>query len=264
MNPLTILQRVKAEPAPIRLVASRLLWRSRLSGRFVIQRAGYRIRFHPSAVSAEAWRRPRFVSAEEQFVSNVLQPGNTYIDVGANVGLIALRAASIVGPSGRVVAIEAHPRTVEFFADNVRLNGFSQVSVVHAAVGEEAGVLHLSSERSDDQNHVTESGIEVPMRPLDDLTPPGPIALLKVDVEGFELPVFRGAADTLSRTRTILFESWDQHVARYGYDVRDTLSLLEAAGFSLSRLGDDGEKRIDVEHLSPRCENLVARRSQSS
>jgi FkbM family methyltransferase len=254
---------LREESKPLRFIVSRALLRSRLSRAFVVQRAGYRVRFHPSAVSAQAWLEPSSTSAEESFVAQTLRPGDFYVDVGANVGLLALRAATIVGPKGQVIAIEAHPRTFGYLADNIRLNGFEVVRPIHSAVGEERGTLHFTDVRSDDQNHVVPAGgagFEVSVRPLDELVPPGSIALLKVDVEGFELPVFRGATNVLGRSRVILFESWDRHAARYGYRVPEVLSLLRSAGFRIYRLHQKGLSPIEDGHTSPVCENLVAQR----
>lgn len=254
--------RLRAEPHPWRLVCSRLLWRAGLSTRFVIERKGYRVRFHPSAVSAEAWIAPQQSVEEEEFVASRLRAGDTYVDVGANVGLLALRAASVVGRTGRVIAIEAHPRTAGFLADNVALNGFAQVQVVHRAVGESDGTLTFTDFVSDDQNHVQVdgAGVAVRVQRLDELVPAGPIALLKVDVEGFELAVFRGAEGVLDRTQAVLFESWDRHATRYGHTAAEVVALLRARGFRVHRLVRGALEPVIGPGGSPSCENLVALR----
>jgi hypothetical protein len=77
-------------------------------------------------------------------------------------------------------------------------------------------------------------------------------------VEGFELPVFRGAPAVLARTRAILFESWDQHAARYGFVVAEVLSLLRQSGFVLYRLAGEELQPIVGPGGSSACENLVA------
>lgn len=252
--------RLRAESHPLRFLMSRALWRTGLSRHFVVSRNGYRVRFHPSAVAAAVWHDPGHSSQEEAFVASRLRPGDRYVDVGANVGLLALRAATLVGPTGQVLAIEAHPRTYRFLSENAALNRFDRMQTVHSAVGEREGTVSFSDYLSDDQNHVVVggAGVAVRVQRLDDLVPDGPIALLKVDVEGFELPVFRGAPRVLSRTRAILFESWDRHAARYGFAVADVVSLLREAGFVLYRLVGGELQPIDGVGGSPACENLVA------
>lgn len=258
MNPRRLWSRIRAEPRPLRFLVSRALWRAGISHWFIVRRNGYRVRFHPSAVSAAVWADPTHPSEEEAFVASRLRAGDSYVDVGANVGLLTLKAASLVGPTGRLIAIEAHPRTHRFLAENVALNGFANVQVIHRAVGDTDGTVRFSDYLSDDQNHVVVggAGVDVPMQRLDELVPAGPIALLKVDVEGFELPVFRGAPGVLARTRAVLFESWDQHTARYGFAVADVLDLLRASGFTLYRITDGQLQAIEVGG-SPSCKNLV-------
>jgi FkbM family methyltransferase len=261
-----IRSRVTNEPRPVRFLASRLLWRAGLSRLFTSERNGYRVRFFPSAVSAFAWANPGVETAEETFVARTLRPGDTYVDVGANVGLLALRAAATVGPTGRVIAVEAHPRTARFLRENVRLNGFANVRVIAAAVGEAAGEVAFQDRYSDDQNAVDTSGsgqLVVSMQPLDTLLPEaevGRVALLKVDVEGFELWALRGGRDVLRRTDRVLIESWTEHAARFGYQVTEVFELLTSAGFTLHRFAG-GELRPVPPDWEPRsCENVVGLR----
>lgn len=263
-----IVRRLRREERPIRFLTSRVLWHGGVSAWFDVRRAGdvpgeYRVRFFPSSISSQAWVYPDHVNEEEAFIARTLQPGQTYVDVGANVGLLVLRAASVVGSAGRVVAVEAHPRTSTFLRGNVALNGFGNVEVESCAVGEARGTVSFSDRRSDDQNAVdpARGGVEVPLVPLDELLPASRVPrvhLLKIDVEGFELPALRGAAALLQRVDRILFESRTSHCARYGYDPREVYDLLRAAGFRLRRLGETGEIPADFTPVG--TENLVAER----
>ena len=242
-----MIRRIAEEERPLRFIASRVLWRSGLSTHFLIRRqagpGAYRLRFFPSAVSSMAWAYPDRMAEEEAFVARELQPGDVYVDVGANVGMLALRAASIVGPEGRVVAVEAHPRTAAFLAENVRLNGFEHVEIERVAVGDAPGEISFTDRRSDDQNGVSPDGsgsVRVPVTTLDDLLPAARLPhvhLLKIDVEGFELSALRGATQLLSRVDRLLFESSPALCARYGYRCRDVHDLLRSAGFRLRHLG---------------------------
>ncbi|HST57932.1 MAG TPA: FkbM family methyltransferase [Longimicrobium sp.] len=263
-----IVRRLARERRPVRFLVSRVLWHGGVSRWFAVRRAGdapgaYRVRFFPSSVSSYAWIYPDHVNEEEGFVARTLQPGQTYVDVGANVGLLALRAASVVGASGTVVAVEAHPRTARFLRENVAMNGFGNVQVESCAVGEARGTVSFSDRHSDDQNAVDPAGggLEVPMVPLDELLPASRVPrvhLLKMDVEGFELHALRGATDLLSRVDRILIESSTSHSAKYGYTARAVYDLLRDAGFRLRRLGDTAE--IAPDFAPVRTENLVGER----
>lgn len=259
-------ERIASEPRPLRFLVSRALWRAGVSHRLVVQRRGYRVRFFPSAVSAMAWVYPTTENSEERFVARVLRPGDTYVDVGANVGLLALRGAAEVGPAGRVIAVEAHPRTASFLRANVALNDFRHVQVIASAVGDRAGTVSFQDRYSDDQNAVDPSArgtLTVPLDTLDALVLPqvaGRVALLKVDVEGFELWALRGGAGLLARTDRVLIESWDEHARRFGYDVGEVFALLRDAGFTLHRLIGDDLLPLPAGWRPTSCENVVGLR----
>ncbi len=77
-----------------------------------------------------------------------LQPGDTFIDVGAHIGYLSLPIAKRVGPSGKVIALEPSPTSLELLRRNVALNGFNWVTVVDAAASDKDGLarLHMSSQ----------------------------------------------------------------------------------------------------------------------
>jgi FkbM family methyltransferase len=233
--------RVLASP---RAVAGRLLWRTGLCRALTVRTDLYRLRFFPTALSCAMWTDPRARHADEAFFRRVLGPADTVVDVGANVGTLTLAAAALVGPEGRVWSIEAHPRTLRYLCANVAANGFTNVRTVHAAAGESEGFLRLTDSRLDDQNRVSANGhgVLVPVRRLDDLVPEGPVRLLKIDVEGFELSVLRGARELLDRTDYVYFEYGALAYARYGYGLDDVRGLLGASGFGLFEVAE-GELR---------------------
>jgi len=236
-----------------RFVASRLLWASRTSRLVTIQADGYKLRFHPSSVSAAMFCNPTFFREEETLLQRLLHPGDCFVDVGANVGTLSLAAARIVGEQGRVVAIEAHPKIARYLTDNVALNGFTNVQVIHSAAGKDNTHVYLSDRRSDDQNAVGEVGIRVPMRRLDDLIAPRKVRLLKIDVEGLEYMVLQGAKRLLRHTDFVQFESWEVRSRKYGYSTQDVIHLLEGCGFHVD---------VPKGYASEKYENLLARRAE--
>jgi FkbM family methyltransferase len=227
---------------PVRNLAGRLLWQTGLCRRFTIRKDGYSLRFFPSSVSCAYWIDPDARADDERVVTRMLDPGGTYVDVGANVGTLAAAAAMKVGPSGRVVAVEANPTIAGFLRENMLLNGFGHVQVHNRAVGSAPGTIRISQRRADDMNFVSDEGdgITVEMTTLDDLAGGlGTIDLLKIDVEGFEKFVLEGAAKTLAAARNVYIELFDENFARYGYGSREILGRLEAAGFTCFVVGQD-------------------------
>jgi FkbM family methyltransferase len=255
--------RLREQKRPVRFLLSRILWHSGLSRGFVIERERYRLRFSRSAVAAQYWLGDDPLREDEAFYARYLRPGDTVVDVGANIGLLTVLASSLVGESGRVFAFEPHPATFQSLQDNVELNQATNVEAGNFAVGAHAGRVHLSDGRSDDQNSVvTSGGREVAMDTLDALLAgKAPrIDLLKVDVEGYEKFVFEGAAHSLARTQCVYFEAGNPRAGEFGYSESEVLKQLSSAGLSLFRWDEAGLTRVAADYVPPRCENLIALR----
>lgn len=152
------------------------------------------------------WLEGERAIAERHLLARLVAPGDRVVDVGANLGYYALLFARAVRPGGRVDCFEPEPQNVETLAENVRANRLEKSVRVHpVAVGEKAGSVRLDPGLN---GVVTEHGaLEVPVRRLDDLDDlhGRPVDFLKVDVEGYEGPVLRGAARLLARDRPGLF-----------------------------------------------------------
>jgi FkbM family methyltransferase len=120
------------------------------------------------------------------------RPGDTVVELGAEYGTETLFLSRMVGSEGRVVAVEAHPRTCGGLGEMVRLNKLSNVTVVHAAVGDVTGVTTISDDNPRD-NTVGVGEVEVPALTLRELLARQHISrvdLLKVNIEGAEGPLF--------------------------------------------------------------------------
>jgi len=148
-----------------------LLAKTHLSRFFLIRRERYVMRFYPTALSRSCWVYADQRRSHERLFRAFLRPGDVVVDVGANIGTHTLEAASLVGPGGRVYAVEAHPRTHRFLAANIRLNRFGNIITSNNAAGAEIGSITFTGSHYDDMNRVDERGrgIEVAMRRLDDL-----------------------------------------------------------------------------------------------
>lgn len=253
---------VRGHERPARFLMARLLMATGTSRFLTIQQAGYRLRFHPSNISSQLWIDPGQRSGDLQFLGDYLKPGDAVVDVGANIGETVLTAAIRVGGAGHVLGIEPHPRTFRFLEDNVRLNHVTNVRLVNRAVGAASGVVTFSDDRRDDMNRVGGGDLQVPVERLDALVPGAePIALLKVDVEGYERFVFEGAPQLLARTSCVFFEVSGPHFATFGYGTQLVLDLLLASGFRLFRVaGPRTLRAIPRDFDTNAFENLVALR----
>ena len=222
-------------PMLARKIASRLLWRTKVCSLLTFKTIyGYKMKFHPSAISAALWEDRQYRRQEVELLLSFLQPGDTYVDIGANVGSLALAASVKVGPEGGVYAIEACPRTFHYLLRNIELNSATNITPIHSVIGSDFGTVRFTDKFNDDMNYVGEGDSLVPCIPLDHLQIRSPIALIKSDTEGFEPNVIEGGTQTLLRANRAIFECSEWNLNRYNKSTKDVTEPLTALGFALT------------------------------
>ena len=174
---------------------------------------------------------------EMSFTLQLLRPGDLFIDVGANVGSYTILASSAA--RAKTISIEPIPRLYEDLIENIRLNQIeSLVDARNIGVGDKKEKLIFTSSL-ETINHVLReneigdaSSIEVPVETLDSIVGSSCPKLIKVDAEGFETPVIRGADQILSQ-QTLLAVILELHGAGkfYGYDEEEIHRKIIGYGF---------------------------------
>jgi FkbM family methyltransferase len=167
--------------------------------------------FDADLSSTLEWQLWAFGSFERHFAelfSYLVGPGDRCVDVGANVGVHTVRLARLVGPAGEVIAIEPNPEVVQRTARNIALNRLDNIKLISAAASDQAGQMRLFLPSARDTNraraslmhhsYLTGDTTTVPVRTLDELCGDAPVALIKIDVEGHESAVVRGAAGLIA------------------------------------------------------------------
>ncbi len=182
-----------------------------------------------------------FEPNEFYFLAQVLKPGMTVLDVGANEGLYTLFSARRVGPAGRVVAFEPSSRERRKLQQNVTRNRLGNVTVVPCAVGSREGTAALQIAAGVHSGHNTlgalvyddapAAGVEhVRVERLDRLIERLGVAsvdVIKIDVEGAEMHVLEGARKTLAAHRPILMvEANDEALQAQGASTASLLAFL--------------------------------------
>ena len=160
-----------------------------------------------------------YEACEFALLSRRLGPGMTFVDVGANIGLYTVAAAKLVGATGRVYAFEPEPGNYALLQHNLELNEARNVVTEKMAVGCAATERNLNISRNSIGTHsllrrpqssvaADREAIQVQVITLDEYFAdvPGRVDTLKVDVEGYEPFVLKGAARLLARVELILFE----------------------------------------------------------
>ncbi|NOU92417.1 FkbM family methyltransferase [Paenibacillus sp. LMG 31456] len=259
---------LREQERPIRFIIGRILMLTGLSKFIIINRDQFKIYFNPTAVTANYWMNPEKVYSEESFFTHFLESGDTVVDVGANIGALTLTAAHKVGDSGKVISVEAHPRTFRFLKNNINLNNFKNIDCYNVAVGENEGYINFSDNiSSDDENGVTldSKGIMIKVEKLDNILKNvgSTITLLKIDVEGFELFVLKGSTKVLQNVKHIYLESWEDHFKKYGYSTPELIRFITSQGFKLFKLHNHHLSAVEGNYVSRLCENLIATKDES-
>jgi FkbM family methyltransferase len=172
-----------------------------------------------------AWRR-------------ALHDGGLFIDVGANVGTYTIWAAEL---GAEVIALEPAADTFELLQENIALNGY-QVTAVQAAAGDHCGTAGFTS-GLDAGNRIAPDGpVMTELVTVDSLIGDRRVTGMKVDVEGFEIDVLRGAARALADHRIGLIQiEWNEmSTVALGTDRRPVAELLASHGYRLYRSDPTG------------------------
>jgi FkbM family methyltransferase len=167
---------------------------------------------------------------------NELRPGETFVDIGANLGFVTLTAASRVGPDGKVIAIEANPALTERLGRTVEQNGIANVEIIHTALGDRDGVVSLLTDGHHGTSHIDPARGEehgVPLRRGDDLLQKvrGPV-FIKIDVEGAEQLVLAGLPEMRARPDVRwLVEISASQLARFSTIPESVFELMKRDGY---------------------------------
>jgi FkbM family methyltransferase len=176
-------------------------------------------------------------------VGQLLQPGQTFVDVGANEGWFSMLAAKLVGSSGRVLACEPQERLWPVITKNIFLNGFANVQLLPFAVAEQPGeaVINLYPSVNTGSSNISntkrrwETQQRIKLLPLTDILGSlrgGNVDLMKVDVEGFEHKVLLSAGEHLGSTiKRLVVELHPAQLEALGSSESQVVALLESHGY---------------------------------
>lgn len=170
----------------------------------------------------------RFV-LERRILRQLAFPGATVVDVGANIGYIALIFAKAVGPNGCVICLEPIPDNLVELRRNVELNKLSHVEILPIAAGDSNGRTAMTQGLN---GVIAGPGgdLEVEIRRLDELGL-AKVDLIKIDVEGFERSVLAGASAVLREHKPALFVEIHPRLVPDAGDPQAILDDLRSLGY---------------------------------
>lgn len=210
---------------------------------------------HPEAYEPDVWRA----------LMEEVRPGDTVVDVGAAYGLYTVALAKRVGESGHVYAFEPSPGMLRWLRQLIALNGVkARVNVFPHAAGDQDAMITFNGERST-QSHVTheasDHSIEVRSVKLDTALAGKAVGVMKIDVEGFEEHVLRGADELLSdprrAPRKIFIEVHPYAWHQFGVSSESLLAFLHDHDYQVFDL------QANVVHHITEYGEIVAQRTSS-
>jgi FkbM family methyltransferase len=221
-----------------------------------------------------------------RFIRDHVATGDVCVDVGAHKGYVTLHLAHAVGPTDKVIAIEPDPRAAQQLRRNVQRNRLQNVTVYACAAADRAGTCDFTLSRqlgwsSRFMNELAKptamTSVSVQMRTLDEILSqariqPGRhrLSFIKIDTEGSEPLVLRGAAETLRiHSPTLLVEINRSSLRAGNFSAQDVAEAFRRFGYQMYRILPDspqgsarGPRLAPVESLAstgePDCFDIVA------
>lgn len=210
-------------------------------------------------MGSQIYWRGSYSGPQLKVLASRLRPGGVFIDLGANQGEFTVFAARLVGERGRVYAFDPSPVMQRRLRSNVSLNGFVQVCIEAVSVADKPGRLTLFSPTGIFGDGTTHDGlptlyergdegatstVEVPVTTLDEWQTQRNIEhvdVIKMDIEGAELPALKGGLRLIQRFRPVLFIELNETTSRAaGYSMQDLVEWLHEQDYELQRIDDDG------------------------
>jgi FkbM family methyltransferase len=212
----------------------------------IVLRPGLRLAVDPQAREPFEWfcfRSPEMVRELDGFLAHS-KDRRRFLDIGACHGLFAL-AFTEGRPETEAVAVDPSPLAWEILEANVRKNPGARVTPVRAALGEAPGTLTMRYSwhhlEASPESAGSPGAVEVPVQTVDALCAELGFHpdVVKVDVEGYELAVFRGALRTLREDRPVLFlEIHPQRLRELGHSAGEVATVLRELGYRVFDLSD--------------------------
>ncbi|MCR4406819.1 MAG: FkbM family methyltransferase [Anaerolineae bacterium] len=211
--------------------------------------------------------RGNYEQNEVNFVRRVVKPGQNVLDIGANIGFFTIIMASLVGPSGKVYAFEPLDQNADLLELSIAENDFEdRIVLERAALGQSSGsarLIFLEVERALNSGggYLFREGVNIPdghelrevkMIALDDYPLRRPISFIKIDVEGTEPLVFRGATKMLQRDRPLILSELNpvQLEKVSGCKAAQLITEMQALGYHCHVLDDNGKVAAKITDVS--------------
>lgn len=195
---------------------------------------GEEVKVYINNLFAKHWYQNQHAWPEMKWLKeNILTTDDVVFDCGANSGYTSVFFSKVIGTKGTVYAFEPHPLNLEAIYKNIELNNVGNISVVNAAVGSSKGELFLSRHPNGCVTATDKDTFKVEVVKLDDFLPQALPTFIKIDVEGFELEVLRGAKNILKTKPKLDIEIHCAFFSEREQTIRDIFSMIDFDSYKL-------------------------------
>jgi len=197
----------------------------------------------------------------KKMLEDIIKPGMTVLDIGANIGYYSLMMLKLIGDKGKLIAVEPSPSNIEILKKNLLLNNFQDVEVHNGAISDENSIKKFFLSEMSNLNtlnytdkkslNLTGKTIDVKTFTVSEIIDDRDLNLIRMDVEGHEVEVLNGLIPNIGSNNlypSIIFET---HRSRYNneHSMENTLKKLFAKNYKVSMLGStskEGTKKIEA------------------
>lgn len=196
-------------------------------------------------------------SNETRVLEHIIKKGFKIIEVGANFGVYTLKMAQLVGEKGKIYAFEANPTVSKYLSQSIKINNLNSiVTLFEKAAGDIPGQSFLNfGLQNIGGGHLVETAspfsVKTEIVRLDDVVKEEHIDVLKIDAEGFELKILKGAKSIIDKNIDhiiIIMEFIPTHLENQKSDPKEIVNLLKSYGFNLWKVG---KKSLGEQALVP-------------
>lgn len=217
---------------------------------------GYQLYVRPNDffIGAAIARDRQYEPHVTAVVQELLRPGHTFLDIGANIGFFTMLAASLVGETGRVIAVEPNRDNCALIEMSIEANGWNHITVLSYAAAEVEQTFQLDTSGAGSNGRVVDnsplatpgSGLPNPVQAvvLDQVLADEPrLDLVKLDIEGAEPRAVAGMMDLLQRHRPVLLLEFSPHLIQITSHTTPQafLAQLDGLAYDVSIIGGNGQ-----------------------
>jgi FkbM family methyltransferase len=194
---------------------------------------------------------------EIDYLYQTLKEGNTFIDIGGNIGLFSLNASKIIGEKGKVFAFEAFKPNYLKFQQHIQINNFHNIKLEHLAISDKSGFIEILYNENDNNVGMASSYLQeytskekVEAVSLDEYVKKNNISqidLIKIDIEGAEFSALKGMNEILTfHHPKIVIEINNIALKSSHHSEEELISILTEKGYNRTKILSQNENSYNA------------------